>query len=205
MGDDFAFPPSSGDIWPCLETFGFSQRCCWHLLETRDAAKLRTRHRTKHHNKDLSNPKCQFYPMNKPALVGPCQVWGVSKLSLFLCPSIWSDINQLCSVLYCWCCLTLAFDNIDSGRLFTFLQFKKLENVKVLHNLTVIPHLHWLMVNVFDCRSVFRVYIECSMHCIIFLKIWKMLCLKYFKPQRFLIRDYEFFKNPYLRICLMIF
>lgn len=59
----FWLPATSNprDIWQYLENFWFSElgRCCWYLMETRVAAKHSAVHRTKHHNKELSNPKYQ--------------------------------------------------------------------------------------------------------------------------------------------------
>lgn len=52
---------SPGAIWQCLQTVLVVTilRCNWHLvLETRDASKYLTMHRTAFHNKESYSPKC---------------------------------------------------------------------------------------------------------------------------------------------------
>jgi hypothetical protein len=52
----------SGHIWQCPEASWLSWLewgCCWHLVESQDAAQSLTL-RTALHSKELSSPKCQY-------------------------------------------------------------------------------------------------------------------------------------------------
>lgn len=133
--------------------------------------------------------------------MGSCQSWGLSRLSTFLYPNIWSGIKWPCIISdCCYCDAHVCYCRFRTP----YSQFSSLKSfwtVKLIHNLLLKPYPCWLpwwvliYFILFECicRLLAQIWLEVLYRIVYYLsKMWEILYLKTFWGPRFQIRDCEF-------------